>query len=378
MDDVPFNPAYPSLNDDISVRCRVSNVNGAPATTSDDRGVVVVWRWTYGEQTVNPWSRTQMEYVGNTDGDDGNGNGELYEGKLPKQENIGDIEYYFECNFDGTRYKPFDYALFNYKFWDGDNSENHSPRQCRKGDPEKGIRDFYARLRRYKSNLGAMFLNTDLQYDPIEMELIGDDVWRGMVPVYKWAKTTEDFTVYFSGTNTYRVGIDANGKKTYSIDDKARFWNEADSYAAIPTGGICAESAVEPYDGIMKFTIPFIGISGSVGKTTTKELIAACLRKKYNVVATEGNLNNHIGVPLTLLRLNSETQTAVIEMGASNPGEISALVKLACPSFGLVTNVGKAHLQGFGSLEGVMATKGELYDDLDGRVFYYTFYCIST
>ncbi len=259
VDEVPFNPAYPSLNDDIRVRCRVSNVNGAPATTSDDRGVVAVWRWKYGEQTVNPWSRTRMEYVGNTDGDDGNGNGELYEGKLPKQENIGDIEYYFECNFDGARYKPFDYALFNYKFWDGDNSENHSPRQCRKGDPEKGIRDFYARLRRYKSNLGAMFLNTDLQYDPIEMELIGDDVWRGMVPVYKWAKTTEDFTVYFSGTNTYRVGIDANGKKTYSIDDKARFWNEADSYAAIPTGGICAESAVEPYDGIMKFTIPQSG-----------------------------------------------------------------------------------------------------------------------
>jgi len=116
-----------------------------------------------------------------------------------------------------------------------------------------------------------------------------------------------------------------------------------------------------------QFRIPVIALTGTNGKTTTKELIAACLRKKYNVVATEGNLNNHIGVPLTLLRLNSETQTAVIEMGASNPGEISALVKLACPSFGLVTYVGKAHLQGFGSLEGVMATKGELYDDLDAH-----------
>lgn len=115
------------------------------------------------------------------------------------------------------------------------------------------------------------------------------------------------------------------------------------------------------------FRIPVIALTGTNGKTTTKELIAACLRKKYNVVATEGNLNNHIGVPLTLLRLNSDTQAAVIEMGASNPGEIETLVKLACPSFGLVTNVGKAHLQGFGSLEGVMATKGELYDDLEAH-----------
>ncbi len=114
-----------------------------------------------------------------------------------------------------------------------------------------------------------------------------------------------------------------------------------------------------------QFKIPVIALTGTNGKTTTKELISACLRKKYNVVATEGNLNNHIGVPLTLLRLDSQTQAAVIEMGASNPGEIDTLVKLACPSFGLVTNVGKAHLQGFGSFEGVMATKGELYDNLN-------------
>ncbi len=114
-----------------------------------------------------------------------------------------------------------------------------------------------------------------------------------------------------------------------------------------------------------QFKIPVIALTGTNGKTTTKELISACLRKKYNVVATEGNLNTHIGVPLTLLRLNSHTQAAVIEMGASNPGEIDTLVKLACPSFGLVTNVGKAHLQGFGSFEGVMATKGELYDNLN-------------
>ena len=114
-----------------------------------------------------------------------------------------------------------------------------------------------------------------------------------------------------------------------------------------------------------KFKIPVVALTGTNGKTTTKELIAACLRKKYNVIATEGNLNNHIGVPLTLLRINENTRAAVIEMGASNPGEIETLVKLVCPSFGLITNVGKAHLQGFGSLEGVVATKGELYDNLN-------------
>lgn len=114
----------------------------------------------------------------------------------------------------------------------------------------------------------------------------------------------------------------------------------------------------------LKHKIPVIAITGTNGKTTTKELIATVLQTKYNVVYTQGNLNNHIGVPLTLLRIDKDTQVAVIEMGASNPGEISTLVKLVCPSFGLITNVGKAHLQGFGSIEGVMKTKGELYDNL--------------
>ena len=140
--------------------------------------------------------------------------------------------------------------------------------------------------------------------------------------------------------------------------------------AADPERVILVESVLETLQQLARhhrrqFKIPVIALTGTNGKTTTKELIAACLRKKYNVVATEGNLNNHIGVPLTLFRINAETQAAVIEMGASNPGEIATLVKLACPSFGLITNVGKAHLQGFGSFEGVMATKGELYDNLN-------------
>lgn len=107
-----------------------------------------------------------------------------------------------------------------------------------------------------------------------------------------------------------------------------------------------------------------VALTGTNGKTTTKELIREVLSVKYRVTATEGNLNNSIGVPLTLLKINSQTQIAVVEMGASHPGDIKELVDIALPNFGLVTNVGKAHLLGFGSFEGVMKAKGELYDYL--------------
>ena len=119
--------------------------------------------------------------------------------------------------------------------------------------------------------------------------------------------------------------------------------------------------------------IPVIGITGTNGKTTTKELVAAVLAKKYNVVATQENFNNHIGVPLTLFRLDERTDIAVVEMGASAPGEIAGLTKIVQPTCGLITTVGKAHLQGFGSFEGVKKAKGELYDNLrqrGGTVFY--------
>ena len=107
-----------------------------------------------------------------------------------------------------------------------------------------------------------------------------------------------------------------------------------------------------------------IALTGTNGKTTTKELIREVLSVKYRVTATEGNLNNSIGVPLTLLKINSETQLAVVEMGASHPGDIKELVEVALPNYGLITNVGKAHLLGFGSFDGVKAAKGELYDYL--------------
>ena len=107
---------------------------------------------------------------------------------------------------------------------------------------------------------------------------------------------------------------------------------------------------------------PIIGITGTNGKTTTKELTAAVLSQQYQLHYTQGNLNNHIGVPLTLLGLRPEHQLAVIEMGASHPGDIRELVDIAEPDYGLITNVGRAHLEGFGSFEGVIRTKGELFD----------------
>ena len=105
-----------------------------------------------------------------------------------------------------------------------------------------------------------------------------------------------------------------------------------------------------------------IGLTGTNGKTTTKELITRVLSVKYKVTSTQGNLNNDIGVPLSVLNINSETQLAVIEMGANHPDDIEKLVKVCEPDYGLITNVGKAHLLGFGSFEGVKKAKGKLYD----------------
>ena len=116
-----------------------------------------------------------------------------------------------------------------------------------------------------------------------------------------------------------------------------------------------------------QFDIPVIGITGTNGKTTTKELIAAVLSQKYNVLYTQGNFNNDVGVPKTLFRLTKEHEIAVIEMGASHPGDIKTLAETAEPTCGLITNVGRAHLQGFGSFEGVIKTKCELYDFLRSR-----------
>ncbi len=118
---------------------------------------------------------------------------------------------------------------------------------------------------------------------------------------------------------------------------------------------------------------PVIGITGTNGKTTTKELITSVLSQEYNVLATQGNLNNHIGVPLTLLRIKKEHEIAIIEMGASHVGEIKVLSEMAMPNYGVITNIGHAHIEGFGSYENVIKAKGELYEYIrstrDGKIF---------
>lgn len=116
-----------------------------------------------------------------------------------------------------------------------------------------------------------------------------------------------------------------------------------------------------------KLKIPILAITGTNGKTTTKELVAAVLAKEYNVAFTQGNLNNHIGVPLTLLSMTKVHEIAVVEMGANHQGEIKTLCEIAEPNFGLITNIGKAHIEGFGSFENIVRTKGELFDYIRER-----------
>ncbi len=140
---------------------------------------------------------------------------------------------------------------------------------------------------------------------------------------------------------------------------------------------ICGDNALAELQDLARawrreLGLPILAITGTNGKTTTKELCAAVLKTKYNLYYTQGNLNNQLGVPLTLLSITRAHEMAIVEMGASHPGDIKELVDITEPDFGLITNVGKAHLQGFGSFEGVMATKAELYDYLrehDGYCF---------
>src|SRR5690606_35801645 len=113
-----------------------------------------------------------------------------------------------------------------------------------------------------------------------------------------------------------------------------------------------------------QLALPIIALTGSNGKTTTKELINAVLSTQFKTSATQGNLNNHIGVPLTLLRMTNETEIGIVEMGANHHKEIELLCNIALPDYGLITNFGKAHLEGFGSIEGVIQAKSELYEHL--------------
>ena len=171
--------------------------------------------------------------------------------------------------------------------------------------------------------------------------------------------------------NKFAVSALEKGSAFAIVDDKS----------VIPAGDdrfILVDDCLQTFKDLARehrrqFDIPIIGITGTNGKTTTKELVAAVLSQKYNVLYTQGNFNNDVGVPKTLFRLTKEHEIAVIEMGASHPGDIKTLAETAEPTCGLITNVGKAHLLGFGSFEGVIKTKCELYDFLrtreDGLIF---------
>lgn len=149
----------------------------------------------------------------------------------------------------------------------------------------------------------------------------------------------------------------------YAVVDEAEYVVQGD-VRYILVDNVLAELQMLAYHHRKQFNIPVLQVTGTNGKTTTKELIATVLSKKHNVLYTQGNLNNHIGVPLTLLRLTTEHTIAVIETGANHPGEIKQLAEIVNPDYGIITNVGMAHLEGFGSFEGVVKTKGELYDYL--------------
>ena len=173
----------------------------------------------------------------------------------------------------------------------------------------------------------------------------------------------------FDGNQYARAALEAGC--SFAVVDNPEYAEEGNPHLVLVDDCLTALQDLARYHR-RKLGIPVIGITGTNGKTTTKELTAAVLAKKYNVLYTQGNFNNHIGVPKTLLRLNHQHQVAVIEMGANHLGEIKTLVNIVEPDYGLITTVGTAHLQGFGSFEGVLHTKGELYDYLrlhDGHAF---------
>ena len=172
----------------------------------------------------------------------------------------------------------------------------------------------------------------------------------------------------FNGNHFAKQAIDAGA--AYAVIDEKEF--------EIPGKTILTDDALATLQRLAKhhrqqFDIPFIAITGSNGKTTTKELIHAVLSTTYKTYTTEGNLNNHIGVPLTILKIKSDAEMAVIEMGANHTGEIASYCKYALPTHGIITNVGKAHLEGFGNLEGVKKAKGELFDFLRGQPHAFAF-----
>jgi UDP-N-acetylmuramoyl-tripeptide--D-alanyl-D-alanine ligase len=166
----------------------------------------------------------------------------------------------------------------------------------------------------------------------------------------------------FNG-NTFALAALENGAN-FAIVDEPIAYSEAIDYKILQVDDVLTTLQALAKHHREQFTIPFIGITGSNGKTTTKELVYTVLASAFKTYTTQGNLNNHIGVPLTLLSIKSDAEMAVIEMGANHQKEIESYCTYAMPNYGLITNCGKAHLEGFGSEEGVKKGKGELFDYL--------------
>lgn len=173
----------------------------------------------------------------------------------------------------------------------------------------------------------------------------------------------------FNGNEYARQAIDKGC--SYAIVDEKEYADESSNILLVDNALKALQDLANFHRS--KFKIPVIGITGTNGKTTSKELITAVLSEEFNVLSTIGNYNNHIGVPLTLLRMTKQHEVAVIEMGASHVGEIRELAEIADPNYGLITNVGHAHIEGFGSFENVIKAKSELYGYIrsrkDGKIF---------
>lgn len=163
--------------------------------------------------------------------------------------------------------------------------------------------------------------------------------------------------------NSFAENAIVAGAKYVIIDDKSYYDNTNERHILVENSLKALQDLAQYHRRYCNTTI--ISLTGSNGKTTTKELIHAVLKEKFNTIATIGNLNNHIGVPLTLLRLTKDTQIGIVEMGANHQKEIDSLCEIAEPDFGYITNFGKAHLEGFGGVEGVIKGKSELYDYLE-------------
>lgn len=235
-DDMTFVPPYPAPGEPFRIRCRVKNVDMNVPTDHSSRSLTVFYRWRYLDQKVNDWASMTMSYVPEADGDDGAGNGELYEAGIAGQEMEGDLEYYFVCNFDGYRYKPTDYTQTGYKYLQSNpevGTESLSPRNLR-SDSGK---EFSLRIRKATTNYKQLYIVTDKHTEPIEMTLMDNETWWGWIPLNVGALSIDSFRFNFMGIG----GYDAATQMTNAVPT---YWAEVGQGAAAtpPSGGVCVEA----------------------------------------------------------------------------------------------------------------------------------------